>query len=135
MLAEMRGYLPSELEGMYPAGLDILRTCSTRRVQSVLGPLGLDVGVRGWGGRGAAPLSYILRMLKNAFRPQQGGEISLNIKVQFYFSMQQGSEMRERASFEADAIIRVLSGAVQANLPWFQQVNFIKAPSYCFHVF
>lgn len=74
-------------------------------------------------------------MLKHAFSPQQGSEISLSIKVQFYFSMQQSSEMRDRVSFEADAIIKVLSGVVQAKLPWFQQVNFIKARSYCFNVF
>ena len=49
--------------------------------------------------------------------------------------MQQSSEMREHVSFEASAIIKVLSGVVKANLPWFQQVNFIKAPSYCFNVF
>lgn len=43
--------------------------------------------------------------------------------------------MRDHVSFEANAIIKVLSGVVQANLPWFQQVNFIKAPSYRFNVF
>lgn len=92
-----------------------------------------------WGGGGGLEgevcLPYSFRMLQNAFSPQQGSKISLNIKVQFYFSMQQSSEMREWVSFEADAIIKVLSGVVQANLPWFQQVNFIKAPSYCFNVF
>lgn len=65
----------------------------------------------------------------------KAAKLAWNIKVQFYFSMQQSSEMREWVSFEADAIIKVLSGVVQANLPWFQQVNFIKAPSYCFNVF
>ena len=72
---------------------------------------------------------------QHAFSSQRGSEISLNIKVPFCFSMQQSSEMREHVSFEANAIIKVLSGVVKANLPWFQQVNFIKAPSYCFNVF
>ena len=43
--------------------------------------------------------------------------------------------MRDHVSFEANAIIKVLSRVVKANLPWFQQVNFMKAPSYCFNVF
>lgn len=65
-------------------------------------------------------------MLKNAFSPQQGGEISLNIKVPFCFSMQQRSAVRERAAFEADAIIRVLSGAVPADLPGFRRLTSLK---------
>lgn len=130
MLQKVGGYLGSEPGGIYHTGLCRLRTW---RVESTLCPFGLVMGVGGVGGGRSSP--YMVRMLQNAFSPQQGSKISLNIKVQFYFSMQQGSEMREWVSFEADAIIKVLSGVVQANLPWFQQVNFIKAPSYCFNVF
>lgn len=134
MLAESGRLFSSEPEGIYHAGLYILRTCSKLRGSEHPLSIWACDDVAG-GDRGPAPIPSILRMLKNAFGPQQGSEISLNIKVQFYFSVQQSSEMRDHVSFEADAIIKVLSGVVQANLPWFQQVNFIKTPSYRFNVF